>query len=102
MSNQRRPLNESEIQQRLADLPGWEREGGFIQKTFQMESYIAGVAFASAIGTICEGFDHHPESLCIGWKQVEVIFTTHSAGDVLTALDFDVAAAIEALPYRKP
>ena len=102
MSDHHTPLNETEISTRLADLPGWERDGGLIRKTFRMESYPAGLAFASAIGTICEGFDHHPDALCIGWKKVEVSFTTHSAGSALTALDFEVAAVIEALPYRKP
>lgn len=102
MSHQREPLNEAEIAGRLAALPGWEREGGIIRKTFEMSSYIAGAAFAAAIATLCEGFDHHPEQLCIGWKRVEVSFTTHSAGNRLTALDFAVAAAIEALPYRRP
>lgn len=98
----RAPLSEDAITTRLADLPGWARDGSVIRKTYAMSSYPAGLAFASAIGTICEGFDHHPDSLCIGWKQVEVSFTTHSAGNALTALDFEVAAAIEGLPYRKP
>lgn len=102
MSERSTPLPESEIARRLAALPGWERADNLIHKTYRMESYPAGLAFAAAIGTICEGFDHHPDQLCIGWKQVEVSFTTHSAGDALTALDFEVAATIEALPYRKP
>ncbi len=102
MSDQREPLSEAEIASRLATLPGWERDGDLICRTFPMSSYIAGAAFAAAIATLCEGFDHHPEQLCIGWKQVEVSFTTHSAGNRLTALDFAVAAAIEALPYRRP
>jgi 4a-hydroxytetrahydrobiopterin dehydratase len=98
----RTPLSESEIAARLAALPGWQRDGGVIRKTYRLDSYSAGLAFAAAIGTICEGFDHHPDSLCIGWKKVEVRFTTHSAGDALTALDFDVAEVVEHLPYRKP
>ncbi len=98
----RSPLSEAQIVERLRTLPGWTRQGGVIKKTFAMSSYPAGLAFAAAVGTICEGFDHHPDRLCIGWKQVEVSFTTHSAGDKLTALDFDVAATIEALPYRRP
>ena len=98
----RSPLTEARVAERLSRLPGWERDGGVIKKTYPMESYTAGLAFAAAVGTICEGFDHHPDSLCIGWKKVMVSFTTHSAGDALTALDFDVAEAVEALPYRKP
>ncbi len=95
-------LTGAQISERLQQLPGWERDGDLLKKTFALSSYIAGTAFAAAIGTICEGFDHHPDSLCIGWKKVEVSFTTHSAGSKLTAKDFEVAAAIEALPYRQP
>ncbi len=98
----RSALNEKQIAERLAGLPGWTRDGGIIRKTYTLDSYPAGLAFASAIGTIGEGFDHHPDSLCIGWKKVDVSFTTHSAGRQLTTLDFAAAAAIEALPYRRP
>lgn len=101
MSN-RTPLTKAEIETRLADLSGWSVEDGLLKKTFAMSSYPAGLAFAAAVGTICEGFDHHPEQLCIGFKQVEVSFITHDAGDAITGMDFDVAAAIEALPFRKP
>lgn len=102
MTNRRTALDEATIAARLASLPGWTRDGGLISKTFTLESYIAGVAFAAAVGTICEGLDHHPEQLCIGWQKVTVSFTTHSAGDALTALDFDTADSIEALPLRQP
>jgi 4a-hydroxytetrahydrobiopterin dehydratase len=102
MSRSSAPLSEAEIASRLERLPGWERAGGVIRKTYAMASYPAGLAFAAAIGTICEGFDHHPDSLCIGWKQVTVSFTTHSAGNALTAFDFAVADTVEAMPYRKP
>lgn len=102
MSTHPTPLTDDAIAQRLADLPGWERDGDTIRKTFKLSSYIAGTAFAAAIGTICEGFDHHPDRLCIEWKAVTVSFCTHSAGSKLTALDFDVAATIEALPFRQP
>ena len=96
------PLTEDQIAARLADLPGWAVEGGVLHKTFKVESYIAGAAFASAIATICEGFNHHPDSLCIGWKQVAVSFTTHDQGNVLTPADFEVAATVEALPLKQP
>jgi 4a-hydroxytetrahydrobiopterin dehydratase len=96
------PLSDDQIAVRLATLPGWQRDGDAISKSFAMESYTAGLAFASAVGTICEGFDHHPDRLCIGWKKVEVSFTTHSAGSRITPLDFDVAEMVEALPFRKP
>ena len=97
----RTPLNEVAIIERLQTLPGWEHHDGVIRKTFPMASYIAGAAFASAVATICEGFNHHPDTLCIGWKKVTVSFTTHDQGNVLTDNDFTVATAIENLPLKE-
>ncbi len=89
---------EEEIAARLSKLPGWTREGGAIAKTFQLDSYLAGLAFACAVGTIGEGLQHHPD-LYVGWRTVRVSFTTHDVGSRLSHLDFDAADAIEALPY---
>ena len=100
--SERTPLSADQIKTRLAGLPGWAAEGGVLQKTFKVESYIAGAAFAATVATICEGFNHHPDRLCIAWKQVEVSFTTHDQGNVLTPADFEVAATIEALPLKAP
>ena len=53
-------LNDAEINERLARLDGWERAGDTIQKTWRTDSYLAGIALATAIGVISEGLDHHP------------------------------------------
>ena len=93
-------LTEADITARLAALPGWAAENGVVSKTYTLDSYMAGLALASAIGTVCEGLDHHPD-LYIGYKKVRVSFTTHSAGNQLTAKDFEAAAAIERLGYPR-
>ncbi|MCU0511653.1 MAG: 4a-hydroxytetrahydrobiopterin dehydratase [Anaerolineae bacterium] len=93
-------LGEAEIIERLARLNGWERQGGKLVKTFRLPSYMAGLALATTIGTIAEGFDHHPD-LSIGYKKVTVEFTTHDAGNQLSEKDFAAATAIDALPYPR-
>jgi 4a-hydroxytetrahydrobiopterin dehydratase len=93
------PLTDGEIIERLAALPGWRRDGDKIVKTYKLPSYMAGLAFASAVGTLAEGLDHHPD-ITIGWKKVTVSFTTHDAGNKITAKDCGAAAAIEALPFK--
>ena len=95
----RTPLTDSEITERLAQLPGWQRDGDTIKKTYKLNSYLAGLAFASAVGTIAEGMDHHPD-MHIGWRKVTVSYNTHSAGNKITDTDFNAAAAIEALPFK--
>jgi 4a-hydroxytetrahydrobiopterin dehydratase len=93
------PLPDGDIVERLHSLPGWERDGDKIRKLFKLDSYLAGLAFASAVGVIAEGLDHHPDIL-IGWRKVTVSVNTHSAGDKITDNDFQLAAAIETLPYK--
>ncbi|MBI1256657.1 MAG: 4a-hydroxytetrahydrobiopterin dehydratase [Chloroflexi bacterium] len=93
-------LNEQQITERVSRLSGWAREGGTISKTFKLDTYMAGLAFASAIGTVCEARDHHPDMM-IGWRKVTVSFTTHDVGSQLTNKDFDAAEAIDALGYPK-
>lgn len=93
-----KPATEAEIVERLTRLPGWERQGDTIRKTYRMETYLAGLAFATAVGVIAEGLDHHPD-IHIGWRKVIISFTTHDAGNKLSLKDFMAADAIEALPY---
>ncbi len=93
-------LSEAEIQAGLANLNGWQRDGDTLQKTFQFDNYLAGLAFASSIGVIAEGLNHHPD-LSIGWRRVSVSFTTHDAGNKLSAKDFAAATAIDGLGYPR-
>jgi len=93
-------LTEAQIAERLPQLNGWQIEGMMLKKTFQMETYMAGLAFASAVGTVCEALDHHPD-IHIGWRKVTVSFTTHDVGNVLTESDFRVARAVDGLNYPK-
>jgi len=93
-------LTDVEISERLAALPGWAVDGAVLTKTYTLDSYVAGLALATAMGTVCEGLDHHP-NLYIGYKKVLVSFTTHSAGNQLTAKDFEAAVAIERLGYPR-
>ncbi len=93
-------LAEAEIIERLAKLNGWERDGDTLTKTFQLDSYMAGLALATAIGTVCEGLNHHPD-LMIGWRKVTVSLTTHDAGNKLSTLDFAAATRIDALGYPR-
>ncbi|MCU0463596.1 MAG: 4a-hydroxytetrahydrobiopterin dehydratase [Anaerolineae bacterium] len=93
-------LSDTDITQALSDLPGWSRDGDVLTKTYSFSSYLAGVAFASAVGVVSEGLDHHPD-LHISWRKVTVGFSTHDAGSKITQKDIEAAAAIEGLGYPK-
>lgn len=91
-------LSDQEINDGLAKLKGWARDGDELTKEFRFDNYLAGLAFASCVGVIAEGLNHHPD-LVIGWRRVSVSFTTHDAGSKLTSKDIAAAAAIDAVSY---
>ncbi len=93
-------LSDQEINASLAKLNGWARDGDELTKEFRFDNYLSGLAFASSVGVIAEGLNHHPD-LFIGWRRVSVSFTTHDAGSKLTSKDFAAAVAIDALGYPK-
>lgn len=94
------PLTEAEITDYLRQFPEWEREGDMISRTFKADSYMAGLALAAAIGTACDVLGHHPD-LYIGWKKVKVSFTTHDAGNRLSAKDFAAVRKVNDLGYSR-
>jgi 4a-hydroxytetrahydrobiopterin dehydratase len=87
-------LADQDVAEALAALPGWERAGDEIVKTFERASFPAAIAFVVRIGFLAEAADHHPD-LDIRWRKVRVALTTHDSGG-LTALDMQLAQQIEA------
>lgn len=88
-------LGDSEIEARLAEHPGWERQGDAIRKSFQRGDFVGSVSFVNGLVGPAEAMNHHPD-LEISWDTVTVSLSTHSEGGV-TAADFELAAKIDAL-----
>lgn len=88
-------LDESEIETRLGELPGWDWDEDDISKTFECGDFAGSVKFVNSIVEPAEAMNHHPD-LEISWDKVRVVLSTHSEGG-LTAADFDLAAKIDAL-----
>jgi 4a-hydroxytetrahydrobiopterin dehydratase len=88
-------LEDSEIEARLAEHPGWERSGDAISKTFERGDFVGSARFVESIVGPAEEMNHHPD-LEISWDKVKVSIATHSEGGI-TAADFELAAKIDAL-----
>ena len=86
-------LSDEEIDRRLRDLEGWEREGDAIARSFDRGDFVGSVRFIDAIVEPAEEMGHHPD-LSVSWSKVRVSITTHVAGG-LTANDFELAKRIE-------
>ena len=89
------PLGDSEIEARLAEHPGWERDGNVIRKSFKRSDFVGSVNFVKSLVEPAEEMGHHPD-LEISWDTVTVSLSTHSEGGI-TAADFELAAKIDAL-----
>ena len=90
-------LAEEQIQIELSELPGWVYEKGSIKKTFKTRHYPGTMAFVTAVGGFCQKHNHHPDYVLMKYKEVEVSFSTHSAGGI-TQNDLDIAKDIEKIP----
>ena len=90
-------LNEKDILEALKVLNGWSYENGSIKKTFKTQNYPATMGFVSAVGGFCQKRNHHPDYALMKFKEVEVSFSTHSAGGV-TQNDIDIAGDLEKIP----
>ncbi len=86
-------LSDDQIATGLAALPGWDREGDEIVRTFELATFLAAIAFVDRVAVLAEDADHHPD-LDIRYRRVRVALTTHDAGG-LSQLDLDLAAQIQ-------
>jgi 4a-hydroxytetrahydrobiopterin dehydratase len=86
-------LSDEQIDERLADLPGWERTGDAIRRGFELADFKGSVDFVNRLTPEAEAMNHHPD-LEISWNRVTVTITTHSEGG-LTANDFELAGRID-------
>jgi 4a-hydroxytetrahydrobiopterin dehydratase len=82
-------LNAAQIKTALAGLPGWEKRGDTITRTFQFEDFPAAIKFVNAVAKLAEKAWHHPD-IDIRWNKVALTLTTHDAGG-LTGKDFKLA-----------
>ncbi|PYE20759.1 4a-hydroxytetrahydrobiopterin dehydratase [Williamsia limnetica] len=88
-------LNESEINQALADLPSWTREGDSLTRTVDCPDFPAAIAFVVRVADVAEAADHHPD-IDIRWRKVTFTLSTHSDGG-LTGKDTQLAHQIDDL-----
>ena len=78
---------------RLAALDGWHGDTGGITKTYAL-GYDDAIRAVGDIGQAAIELEHRPD-LDIRWDRLTVHLTTHTAGDVVTELDFLLIERLE-------
>jgi 4a-hydroxytetrahydrobiopterin dehydratase len=90
-------LTDQQVQNALKDLNGWEFKDGSIKKTFKTRNFPLAMGFVTAVGGFCQKQNHHPDYILMKFKEIEVSFSTHSAGGI-TQNDLDIASDLEKIP----
>lgn len=84
-----------ELDQILADLPGWSLrdDGKVLIKTFKFRNFAVAFGFMSECALVAERLNHHPEWSNV-YSRVDVALTTHAVSG-LTMHDVRLAKAME-------
>ncbi|WP_327433295.1 MULTISPECIES: 4a-hydroxytetrahydrobiopterin dehydratase [unclassified Streptomyces] len=90
------PLSQKEIEDRLAELPGWSVDGDRLARSYRLGSHFAATAMVVHIAQVQEKLDHHSD-LTLGYNTVSLTVNTHSIGGAITELDFNLARKVEEL-----
>jgi len=86
-------LTKTEIESLLPRVPGWERRGSEIRRTWTFPDFRAAMAFVNRVADLAEGANHHPD-IDVRYSKVTLVLSTHDAGG-LTARDFALAEKID-------
>lgn len=80
---------------------GWKEVGGALRRTYVLDGFSSAVDLIDRIAVEAERADHHPDLHLTGYRKLEVVLSTHDAGDTVTPKDRAMAAVIEGLPRRE-
>ena len=74
----------------------WEERNKQLYRAFEFKNFRDAFAFMTKVALIAEKMDHHPNWSNV-YNKVEIILSTHDAGDINTAKDEAMAKAIDQL-----
>src|ERR1700751_3059914 len=100
MSNTEPTYSEADIQTKLATLPGWDYEDGWIRRYFKTDGWPITLMLVNTIAFLAEAANHHPD-LSVTWARVGVKLSTHSAGGI-TGKGSDRARKFEEVALWRP
>jgi len=98
--NKPNALDESEIQKRLKNFPGWGYKDNKIKKEFKFRNFMDSLVFVIRLAPFCEAIDHHPD-VHIFYSKVLFELQRYDIGGKVTDRDFKVAEQIEKLYAEK-
>jgi len=100
MATKERVYSEAEIAEKLAELPGWFLQDGWLRRHFRTDGWHTTLMLVNTVGYLAEAAYHHPD-LSVTWGKITVKLQTHSAGGI-TDKDFALARKIEDVVLWRP
>ena len=85
-------LSDIEIHRRLGALPGWQRQGTSIKRTYTFAGFPEAIAFVQGLVLPAEAMHHHPD-VDVRYNRVIVTLSTHDSGGI-TESDLTLAERI--------
>ena len=74
----------------------WTEKENSLQKTFKFKTFGDAMAWMVKASYHIEKIDHHPEWTNV-YNTIRVVLRTHSAGDIITEKDRQLAALLDEL-----
>ena len=90
------PLTDAELDEALASLPEWTRDGSVIRREVKTADFRAAVRLVDAVADAAEAADHHPDIAITRYRNVSFALSTHAA-KALTQRDVQLAREIDRL-----
>lgn len=88
------PLSQKEIDEALADLPGWGVEDGRIARRYSFDRHLPAAAMVIHVAAIQEELGHHAD-ITLTYNTLALAVNTHSVGGKITELDIALARRVE-------
>jgi 4a-hydroxytetrahydrobiopterin dehydratase len=89
------PLKNEEVDQALASLKDWRRDGKELVRSFKFDGFPAAIKFVNRIAQLAEEANHHPDIL-INYNKVKLTLSSHDSGGI-TQRDVRLATAISGI-----
>jgi 4a-hydroxytetrahydrobiopterin dehydratase len=74
----------------------WQEQDNKLYKKFVFKNFSEAFAFMTRVALEAEKMDHHPNWNNV-WNTVEIWLNTHSAGNIITDKDRELAKKIDSL-----
>ncbi len=72
----------------------WQETNNHLKRSFRFKNFVDAFAFMTKVAFAAEKLNHHPNWSNV-YNQVDIVLTTHDAGNTVTEKDWQLAKKID-------